>query len=283
MIGLTDIKNKVIDNFISEYKEGRTPNPCIRCNQYVKFEHLLDKADELGAQYISTGHYAIIKKGKALFELHKAKDKTKDQSYALYSMNQKALSRTLFPLGGITKIRTRKLAKELGLSVADKKDSQEICFVEDNNYNRFLTEHAPECATPGPIMNSSGKKIGTHKGIAFYTIGQRKGLNLNTPDAYYVTKIVKENNSIVVGNVNALLSKELISNNIIWTSVIEPNNSFKAKAKIRYSAEFEDAIISPAGNGTAKVDFINPIKSITPGQSVVFYKNSLVIGGGIIC
>lgn len=272
----------VIDDFISEYKNGRTPNPCIRCNQFLKFDHLLKKADALGAKYISTGHYASIIKNSNKYQLARSKDNSKDQSYVLYVMGQKALSRTLFPLEKITKVQTRKIAKELGLAVADKKDSQEICFVEDNNYSRFISERAPGTAISGPIKDVNGKTIAKHKGIAFYTIGQRKGLGIQIPQAFYVLKIDKEDNSITVGDYRDLLSNGLSADNVVWTSIDTPEKPFKAKAKIRYSSSAEEAKIIPVGKDKIKVLFKNQVRAITPGQSVVLYKDNIVLGGGII-
>lgn len=276
-------KDTVINNFIEEYKNGRTPNPCIRCNQYVKFEHLLKKADELGAPLIATGHYAVATKGKDIYELRKSADRKKDQSYVLYVMGQDALRRTIFPLGNLTKTKTRKIAKKLGLSVADKKDSQEICFIEDNNYARFLLENIKDPVKPGPIFDTDGNRLGTHSGIIYYTVGQRKGIGIQFGKPFYVVGIDKEKNSIIIGEEKYAFGRKLLADNIKWTSVEPPKIPFNAKAKIRYASDEVDAKIIPLENGIVEVDFKKNVRAITPGQSVVFYKKDLVVGGGIIC
>lgn len=277
-------KETVVNDFIKEYSEGRTPNPCVRCNQFVKFEHLLRKADELGAELLATGHYAVIVKGKdAMYELHRSPDRTKDQSYFLYGMSQAALRRTLFPVGDITKTETRKIAKELGLRVADKKDSQEICFIEDNNYGRFLAENVPDINKPGPIIDTEGNRLGMHRGIAFYTVGQRKGIGVAFSKPYYVVKIDRGSNTIVIGDEKETLGKKLSADNVVWTSVLAPSKSFKAKVKIRHGSVEEPATVTPNGRDRVDVVFSKNIRSITPGQSAVFYKGDMVIGGGIIC
>lgn len=275
-------KEAVIDNFISEYLNARTPNPCIRCNEIIKFRELLKKADELGADYLATGHYAVISNGKKLYELRKSKDRKKDQSYFLYPMGQEALKRTLFPVGAITKTVTRQIAAKLGLKVADKKDSQEICFIEDNNYGRFLAENSKEPVKPGPIYDVEGNQVGMHRGIIYYTIGQRRGIGLPFGKPFYVIKIDKENNAIIVGEEKETLGKDLPAENVVWTSIAPPVKPLKAKAKIRYATEEVDAVIRPGDNNTARVSFRRAVKSITPGQSVVFYKGDVVLGGGII-
>lgn len=275
-------KEAVIDNFISEYLNARTPNPCIRCNEIIKFRELLKKADELGADYLATGHYAVITNGKKMNELRKSKDRKKDQSYFLYSMGQEALKRTLFPVGELTKTVTRQIAAKLGLKVADKKDSQEICFIEDNNYGRFLAENSKEPVKPGPIYDIDGNQVGMHRGIIYYTIGQRKGIGLPFGKPFYVIKIDKENNAVVVGEEKETLGKELLAENVVWTSIEPPTKKIKAKAKIRYASEEVDTVITPEENNRARVSFKRAVKSITPGQSVVFYKGDIVLGGGII-
>ncbi len=276
-------KEAVINNFVEEYRNGRTPNPCIRCNQFIKFSQLFKKADELGAEYISTGHYAIISKDKELYSLKKSVDRTKDQSYFLYGMSQNALKRTLFPVGDMTKNQTREIAQKIGLSVADKKDSQEICFIEDNNYGRFLSDNISEAIIPGPIYDTEGNQIGMHRGIPFYTVGQRKGIGLPFGKPFYVVHIDMDNNSIIVGDEKETFGKSLLAENMIWTSIDQPKKSFSAKAKIRYSTDEHDVKVVPSKNGTIKVSFKKPARSITPGQSVVLYKKDIVLGGGIIC
>ena len=277
-----EFKKAVVDDFISEYRLGRTPNPCIVCNQKIKFDLLMKKADELGAEYVATGHYASIVKNGKTFELKKGADAKKDQSYFLYSMGPEALPRVLFPVGDTTKTKTRETAKKLGLSVHDKKDSQEICFIEDNNYGRFLSERVPGAIFPGPIYNTEGVRVGMHKGIIFYTIGQRKGLGVQFGRPCYVLHIDPASNSIVVGEEKYLMGKELIAGHIKWISVPASTNDLRVKAKIRYNSKENEARVIPLPNDECRVIFKSPVKAITPGQSVVFYKNNIVLGGAII-
>ncbi|MFA5097693.1 MAG: tRNA 2-thiouridine(34) synthase MnmA [Candidatus Margulisiibacteriota bacterium] len=277
-----EFKKEVVDDFISEYRRGRTPNPCVICNQKIKFDLLINKADELGADHVATGHYAsIVKNGKS-FELKKGSDKKKDQSYFLYSMGKEALPRVLFPVGDTTKTKTRQIAKQLGLSIHDKKDSQEICFIEDNNYGRFLSDNIPGAISPGPIYNTEGVRVGMHKGIIFYTIGQRKGLGVQFGKPCYVLHIDPDSNSIVVGEEKYLMGKELIADNVKWLSIPAPKDDLQVKAKIRYNSEETEAKVVPLPNNECRVVFKSPVKAITPGQSVVFYKNNVVLGGAII-
>ncbi|MFA5104711.1 MAG: tRNA 2-thiouridine(34) synthase MnmA [Candidatus Margulisiibacteriota bacterium] len=278
-----EFKKFVIDDFVQEYRNGRTPNPCIRCNKHIKFDLLLKKADELGADFVATGHYAVIVKGKKMYELRKASDKNKDQSYFLYDFPQEALKRVLFPLGKMTKAKTRQLAKKLGLSVADKKDSQEICFIENNNYGAFVSENSQEPIKPGPIYSADGTGLGMHKGIIYYTVGQRKGLGIPFGKPFYVTRIDPAHNAIIVGDESETYGKTLVAENVRWTSIAPPKEKFSAKAKIRYMNEETEAQITPLEDGLLSVSFKKPVKAITPGQSVVIYKNDTVLGGGIIC
>jgi len=268
-------KKKVIDNFVKEYNFGRTPNPCIRCNELVKFDALLRKAKELGADYLATGHYArIVKKGKK-YLLKKGKDPAKDQSYFLYPLSQKALSMTLFPVGELTKVEVRKIAKKLGLKVADKKESQEICFVEGSIAPFFKLKE-------GNIIDLKGKIIGKHKGYQLYTVGQRKGLGLSRPEPSYVTKIDPKNNEITAGNRGDVLGDDLIASNIYWLSIPGLKGKMTVKASIRYKNPESIAQIMPLSQGKIRVMFKKTQFAITPGQSVVFYDGDTVIGGGII-
>lgn len=277
-----EFKKLVIEDFVNEYKNGRTPNPCVRCNRHLKFDILLKKADELGADLIATGHYAVITKGKGRYELKKSSDKSKDQSYFLYDFPQSSMKRAIFPLGKMTKTETRRIAKKLGLSVADKKDSQEICFIEGNNYGSFVAEHSGP-AVPGPIYNTEGARLGMHKGIIYYTVGQRKGLGIPFGKPFYVIKIDPERNAIIVGEEIETYGKSLTAENFSWTSIEPPKEAFCAKARIRYMSEETEAQISPIDNDRVEISFKKPVKAITPGQSVVLYKKDTVLGGGIIC
>ncbi|MDN5330918.1 MAG: tRNA-uridine 2-sulfurtransferase [Tepidanaerobacteraceae bacterium] len=274
---------KVIDYFVDEYLVGRTPNPCIACNKYIKFEALLKKAMEIDAFYLATGHYARIEydyeSGRYL--LKKGRDKTKDQSYALYNLTQEQLEHLLLPLGEFTKSQIRQIARNAGLPVAEKPDSQEICFV-NTNYKDFLKEKAFERIKPGPILDTSGKVLGQHDGIAFYTIGQRRGLGISAGRPLYVVDIDPEKNAIIVGEEKDLFTKEFQAEKINWIAFDSLTQKMRAYAKIRYNFEEKPAEIHPLDSGNVKVVFDEPQKSVTPGQSVVFYDGDLVLGGGII-
>jgi len=288
-----EFKAKVIDDFVSEYKRGRTPNPCIRCNQFIKFDYLMRKARELGAEYVATGHYARILGGSTKYKLQstnyklqKGLDRRKDQAYVLYMMNQEMLAHTLFPLGELTKEQVRTTAKDLGLAVHDKEESQEICFIEDDNYGRFLKEVCPEAVKPGPILDMKGNVVGKHDGIAFYTLGQRKGVGAHRSLPKYVVRIDVEKNAVIIGDQEDTLGTELIADHINYVSSQEPFKPLDVMAKIRYNSTEEPAVLYPLekdnGQDKVKVIFKKPQRAITPGQSVVFYKGDEVLGGGII-
>ncbi|RQD70571.1 MAG: tRNA 2-thiouridine(34) synthase MnmA [Tindallia sp. MSAO_Bac2] len=277
-------QEKVIDYFVKEYRSGRTPNPCIACNRYVKFEELLRKALQLECDYVATGHYALIEKdvktGRLL--LKKSVTDTKDQTYALYNMTQFQLQHTLMPLGKFHKEEIRNLAEELNLPVANKPESQEICFVPDNNYGRFIEEYQEQKAREGPFVDPSGNVVGTHKGIIHYTIGQRRGLHLALGTPVYVTGIDPEANTVHVGPVQHLFSQGLLAKDLNFIPFDTLQESLKVTAKIRYNAKAVPATISMAEPDQLKLIFDEPQKSVTPGQSVVFYQDDLVIGGGTI-
>ncbi|MBE0448340.1 MAG: tRNA 2-thiouridine(34) synthase MnmA [Actinobacteria bacterium] len=277
-------KQEVIEDFVSEYRRGRTPNPCIKCNQFVKFQALLHKALILGADYVATGHYARIEfdSSKDRFILKKGIDKDKDQSYVLYVLTQDQMAHTLFPLGHLTKEQTRKKAVEFGLPVAEKKESQEICFVPDKNYPKFVGEYVPGAERPGPIYDKQGNILGVHKGIIHYTIGQRKGLGIPSPVPLYVIAIREEEDAIVVGIKEDLGKMSLIADDINFISIDELIEPMMVKAKIRYKAPEAPATISPMLEGRVKVEFDHPQPAITPGQAVVFYDGDTVVGGGTI-
>lgn len=270
----SEFEQTVIQNFIDEYKNGRTPNPCVRCNQFLKFNLLMRKARELGAEYVATGHYARVRG----FKLLKGKDQKKDQSYFLYRLTQDQLARTLFPLGEMTKEEVRAKARALGLAVAEKKESQEICFIEDDDYARFIREKVPEAVKPGPILDSAGHKVGEHEGIAFYTIGQRKGIGAHR-EPRYVIGLDRAQNAVIIGTKEETYGTVLSADEVTFVSGEPPS---QIEAKIRYNAKAAKATISDLGNGTVKVSFAEPQLAITPGQSVVFYQGEEVIGGGII-
>lgn len=276
----------VISNFIEEYLQGNTPNPCVLCNKAIKWGALLEKAESLGADYIATGHYANVKydNNTQRYYITKGKDLTKDQSYALWRISQYALSKTIFPLGGYNKPEIREIAKKLKLKPADTPDSQEICFVPNNNYRELLQIRLPDLDKKikgGDIMYH-GKKIGEHNGYTYYTIGQRRGLNISLGKPVYVSKIDAENNIVYVDDETGLYSRAFTTKNINLMLYDKIKAPVKATVKIRYKDEGSEAVIEQISDDCIKVTFAKPKKSITPGQSAVFYDNEKVIGGGII-
>lgn len=277
-------EEKVISYFKDEYLKGKTPNPCIACNRHVKFEAMLNKAVSMGIDYVATGHYAIITydDNKKRFLLKKSVTQKKDQTYALYNLTQDQLSKILMPIGEYTKDEVREKAKELGLSVATKPDSQEICFVEDNDYGRFIEENTDAQIRPGNFVDTRGNILGRHRGIIHYTVGQRKGLGIALGKPMYVVRLDVENNNVVLGEDTEVFSEELIADDLNFISIDKLTQPLKVKAKIRYSAKEADATIYPLEDGRAKVVFDTPQRAITPGQSVVFYDEDIVVGGGII-
>lgn len=276
---------KVIEYFTAEYLQGRTPNPCIACNRQIKFGAFLQKARGLEADYIATGHYARIKydEQKRRFLLYRGKDKTKDQSYALYGMTQEQLACTLFPLGDYTKTEIRRIAGELGLAVADKPDSQEICFVAGNDYQAFLAGRVQAgVIRPGPFLNTKGEVIGQHQGLAYYTVGQRKGLGLALGYPAYVVALDPVNNSVILGREEDVFQKGLWAADNNFIAMEELAGPLEVEAKIRYGAAPAPAVIENGEDGRVQVLFREPQRAITPGQAVVYYRQELVVGGGTI-
>lgn len=275
-------KEKVIDYFIEDYLEGKTPNPCVACNRYIKFDELLRRAEGLGADYVATGHYARIYEENGRYILEKAADDHKDQTYALYNLTQEQLKKTLMPCGDYTKEEIRAIAHEIGLIVADKKDSQDICFVEDGNHGNFVYSMVPEKKNPGNFVDKNGKVLGTHKGIAYYTIGQRKGLGLALGVPVFVMGINKDRNEVIIGSDEDLMHDTLIMDevNLILTDVLtEP---VRLMGKIRYAAKPAACTLHPLPDGRLKAVFDVKQRAITKGQSAVFYDGLKVFGGGII-
>jgi len=268
-------KKAVIDDFIREYNNGHTPNPCVRCNRFVKFDALLKKVRGLGADFIATGHYARVERNNGSYLLKKGIDKKKDQSYFLYPVSQEALSRTIFPVGGLTKAEVRGLARKFGLKVADKKESQEICFVEGSIGDFFKPQK-------GDIIDMKGKVVGTHKGYQLYTVGQRRGLGLSRPNPAYVVKIDAKSNKITIGDKGDVYGDDLTVGQMSYIYVNRLTSPMGAKVKIRYNSPETDAEIMPLSQGKVRVMFKEPQFAITPGQSAVFYDGDNVIGGGII-
>lgn len=275
-------EQQVIKYFCAEYAQGRTPNPCIKCNEIIKFGFLLKKTLELEGEFLATGHYAQKDYDGSRYLLRKAVDLKKDQTYNLYSMTQEQLKYILFPLGKFKKTETREMARELGLAVANKPDSQEICFIPDNDYKRFLKEYSPEVAEPGEITDRQGKVLGRHEGVCFYTVGQRKGLGLSAGKPLYVVDLDKEKNRVIVGENEEIFSSGLIANQLNWIAIAGLEEPLEVMARIRYSAPDSPALLIPLAGGRVKVEFKEPQRAITPGQAVVFYQEELVVGGGVI-
>lgn len=277
-----EFQKDVIDYFVDEYSFGRTPNPCVMCNKKIKFAALLDKAREIGCDYIASGHYAKIEKEKDRYLLKKGMDENKDQTYMLYVLNQEQLSRTLFPLSEFDKTEIRKKAKDLGFSIHDKAESQEICFVPDDDYVRFLDNNYPEISKEGPILDNEGNEVGRHQGISNYTIGQRRGLGIALGYPVYVTKIDAERNAVIVGKNDEVFSEGLTAEDINIIPFEKIDGRMEVSAQIRYNSEPVKAFIEQINDNTIKVEFENAQRAVTPGQSVVFYLDDIVLGGGII-
>ncbi len=274
----------VINYFSSEYRAGRTPNPCVMCNEKLKFGKLWEKAEALGCEYIATGHYAIIEHHADRAVLRKGADPRKDQSYFLFSLRQEQLRRALTPLGAMEKPAIREIARSLGLKVADKVDSQEICFVPGNDYKAFLRSHlAPEEFHPGGIYDLSGTFLAAHEGIEMFTIGQRKGLPGGSAQPRYVVDIDAETNRVIVGSAEDLVTEEFEIERVNWAGDYAPQVSQEATVKIRYAHPGAPATVTPLPDGRARVQLHEAQKAVTPGQAAVLYAGDVVVGGGWIC
>lgn len=277
-------REEVIDPFVAEYLRGRTPNPCILCNRRLKFEYLLEKVRQLEGDFLATGHYVQnqFDSLRQRWVLKKGMDPAKDQSYVLYGMTQAQLAMTLFPVGVFTKEVIRRKAAELGLGVADKPDSQEICFIPDQDYGRFIEEYRPGSVHPGKIVDEAGNILGEHGGIVHYTVGQRKGLGIAADAPLYVKEIRADTNEVVVGEANAVFGQRLIADHLNWVAWAGLEESARVQAKIRYGAAPTPATLTPLNSSRLEVVFDHPQRAITPGQAVVFYQDELVLGGGTI-
>jgi tRNA-specific 2-thiouridylase len=276
-----EFKRDVVDYFIAEYARGRTPNPCLACNRHVKFGLLLHKALASGANHLATGHYAQLRRVNGQYQLLKAVDASKDQSYVLYMLGQDELAHLLLPLGGYTKEDVRAMARERALPVAERAESQEICFTM-GDYRSFLRKQRGLVFEPGPIVDVEGQEIGQHKGLAAYTIGQREGLGIAAPYPLYVLEIDADRNTLVVGPRRYLGRQELTAGGVNFVSGQPPLEPVEITAKIRYRAPEAKATLAFVGGDEVKVRFLEPQKGITPGQGVVFYQGEIVVGGGII-
>lgn len=298
-----EFRTNVIDYFVSEYLQARTPNPCIACNRYVKWEALLKRSLDIGAAYIATGHYASITKlPNGRFTIKKSVTQAKDQTYALYNLTQHQLSHTLMPVGEYSKEEIRALAAELKLPVASKPDSQEICFIPDNDYARFISDYLEEDnlqnsnvdndknsdkvelsgITPGNFVNTAGEVIGKHKGLVHYTVGQRKGLGIALGQPVFVVELKPETNEVVIGNSNEVFSDRLYANNLNFMSIEDLEGEMEVEAKIRYSHKGAKCRIAKTAKDEVLCIFDEPQRAITPGQAVVFYQGDYVVGGGTI-
>lgn len=278
-----EFKKNVMDYFVCEYLEGKTPNPCIACNRYVKWESLLKRSLDIGADYIATGHYArVVQLENGRYTLQKSATQAKDQTYALYNLTQYQLEHTLMPVGEYTKDRIREIAAEINLQVAQKPDSQEICFIPDNDYAKFISEYTDTAITEGNFIDKNGNVIGRHKGITHYTVGQRKGLNLALGYPVFVTELRTETNEVVVGSSEDVFGTRLYANRLNFMSVEDLETEKIVHAKIRYGHRGAECTVKKIEEDVVECIFAEPQRAITPGQAVVFYDGDYVLGGGTI-
>ncbi|MBN1643983.1 MAG: tRNA 2-thiouridine(34) synthase MnmA [Dehalococcoidales bacterium] len=277
-------EERVVSDFCRQYGLGKTPNPCVSCNQFIKFGVLRERAKELGVDAIATGHYARIEKrmSDGRFLLKKGVDRKRDQSYFLYRLDQEQLGNVVFPLGAMTKYEVRKVAKDIGLPAADRRESREICFITDNDYPRFLREHCNLTVAPGLITDKQGNVLGKHNGIINYTIGQRKGLGISSKEPLYVVDINRQTNTVVVGSKQDTYAGEFIVSDLNWLAFDKTEDEMNVEVKIRYLHPEAKAVVTPVDSNRVGVKFAEPQMAITPGQSAVFYNGDLVVGGGII-
>lgn len=279
-----EFRTNVIDYFIREYLEGRTPNPCIACNRYVKWEALLHRSLSIGADYIATGHYGkIAQLDNGRFAVTKSASSNKDQSYVLYNLSQEELSRTLFPLSSMEKDEVRKIAEQAGLPVAHKKDSQDICFIPDGDYAKFIEQKTGISSTPGNFVDTKGNILGQHTGIIHYTVGQRKGLGIAFGEPRYVIRLNVKDNEVVLGTLEELMSKEIYIRDVNYMALPNITEPLKVTGKVRYSAKDVPCTVFPEKDGRVKAVFDEPVRAATPGQAAVFYLgDNIVCGGSII-
>ena len=276
-------RNTIVEFFIDQHRQGVTPNPCIECNRHIRFSYLYDNALALDADYLATGHYARIDTTpNGDYRLRMGVDEAKDQSYVLHVLSQQHMAHTLFPIGEYPKPEVRQIAEKFGLISAKKKDSQDLCFLGDGDYRRFLTDHAPEMMQPGPIVLKTGEVIGEHNGLSNYTIGQRKGLGIAYFEPLYVIATNPYRNALVVGVADDLGNSSLIAHRVNWTLKNPPTAPFKAGVKIRYKAKLIEGLVTPLADNRVQIQFDTPLRDITPGQGAVMYDGDVCLGGGII-
>jgi len=275
----------VVENFAGEYFRGRTPNPCVRCNTFVKWQTLLEKASKLGCEYLATGHYARVERNRSRAVLRRAVYPDKDQSYALWGLSQHSLKHTLFPLGELRKSEVRELARKHDLVTAEKPESQDICFVPDNNYRRFLADNFSAQLSilgQGEFIGPDGRMLGRHEGIAHYTVGQRKGLGLSAGRPLYVKRIDPVSERIYLDYDENLGETVAFGTDVNWVSISEPKSALECEVKVRYRSDAVKAVVSKLESGGVRIEFEEPVRAITPGQSAVFYSGDIVLGGAIL-
>jgi len=275
-------RQTIVQFFIDEHLRGRTPNPCLECNRQIRFTYLLNRALALDAQFLATGHYARVRRNGKQYRLLRAVDTRKDQSYVLHMLTQEHLAHVLFPVGEYPKAEVRQLAQRFALPVAEKHDSQDLCFLSDGDYRRFLAEHSPQVATSGPILDRSGRELGQHRGLPFYTIGQRKGLGIAAGKPLFVLQKDVRRNALIVGTREQLDRRVFLVRSVNWMSGVAPERPIPAQVKIRYQARPLAATVRPLAAGRAQVRLAEPAFGVTAGQGAVFYDGEICLGGGLI-
>lgn len=275
-------RQAIVQFFLDEHEAGRTPNPCVECNRQIRFTWLLERAMALEADYLVTGHYARVDQANGKYRLLQGIDSNKDQSYVLHTLRQDQLAQVFFPIGEYTKPEVRELARHYGLSVASKRESQDLCFLKDGDYRRFLSENSVQVHIPGPILNENDHELGRHDGLAFYTIGQRKGLGIAAAEPLFVLRKDPARNALIVGPREALGIRELTATGVNWISGEVPTGPISAQVKIRYKTVGIEATVWPLGADQVRVEFTEPVFGVTPGQAAVFYHGEVCLGGGLI-
>ncbi len=273
---------QVVQYFIDGYTQGVTPNPCLQCNRHIRWEFLLDHALAFGSHFMATGHYARLKQDNRRIQLLKAVDENKDQSYVLHVLNQDQLSKAKFPLGEFSKTEVRQLARKFNLPVAERPESQDLCFLGDGDYRQFLARYSDQNQKSGSIIDTQGKILGSHRGLAMYTISQRRGLGISSPIPLYVIEKDQTRNALIVGPKDDLGKDKLWAKDVNWVSIEQPSRDFHANVKIRYKSKEVPALINPMDEKAVEITFERAINSITPGQAAVFYQDEVCLGGGII-